>query len=176
MTTELILAEALKKSMASQALDQITVKGLTEKCGITRPTFYYHFRDIYDLLTWIYLNEEIPDLDKVSQWGEAVMKIGRYCLGNRTFVRQTYDSAGRDLLIEFLSNRLYRFHMRRLDELDAKGRLSAEAKKQLALFYSAALNAILLDWIAGGMKASLSERVEALDGPVGDYLSKLVKE
>lgn len=176
MTTELILAEALKKAMAVQALDQITVKGLTEKCGITRPTFYYHFRDIYDLLTWIYLNEEIPDLDKVSSWIEAVMKIGRYCLANRTFVRQTYASAGRDLLNEFLSNRLYRFHMRRLVELDVKETLADEVKKQLALFYSAALNAILLDWIAGGMKESLSERLAALKGPIGDYLSELVKE
>jgi AcrR family transcriptional regulator len=176
MTTELILAEALKKSMATQSLDQITVKALTEKCGITRPTFYYHFRDIYDLLTWIYLNEEIPELDKVSKWSDAVMKIGRYCLANRTFVRQTYGSAGRDLLIEFLSNRLYRFHMRRFVELDTKGILSETAKKQLALFYSAALNAVLLDWIDVGMKESLAERIDALAKPIGDYLTELVKE
>ena len=75
MTTEFILAESLKKMMAFQPLEQITVKALVEKCAITRPTFYYHFRDIYDLLAWIFLNEKIEGLDKVSSWQEAVIKL-----------------------------------------------------------------------------------------------------
>lgn len=33
--------------------DKITINDITEKCGINRQTFYYHFHDIYELIEWI---------------------------------------------------------------------------------------------------------------------------
>ena len=37
-------------------LDKITVKDIVSDCGISRNTFYYHYRDIYDLLdAWFHL-------------------------------------------------------------------------------------------------------------------------
>ena len=51
MKTEVLLADALKELMSKESLDEITVKRLSDMCGIKRQTFYYHFRDIYDLLT-----------------------------------------------------------------------------------------------------------------------------
>ena len=32
--------------------DKITVKDLVEVCGISRQTFYYHFKDIVDVVEW----------------------------------------------------------------------------------------------------------------------------
>ena len=57
MKTEQLIAEALKELMSNESFDRITVQELSYACGIKRQTFYYHFRDIYDLLTWIFLNE-----------------------------------------------------------------------------------------------------------------------
>ena len=31
-------------------IDKITIKDIVEQCGLTRKTFYYYFRDIYDLM------------------------------------------------------------------------------------------------------------------------------
>ena len=55
--TKRALAEALKKMMEKKLLSKITVTDLAEACGINRHTFYYHFRDIYDLVEWIYCSE-----------------------------------------------------------------------------------------------------------------------
>lgn len=176
MTTEFILAEALKKMMALQPLEQITVKALVEKCDITRPTFYYHFHDIYDLLAWIFLNEKIEGIDKAASWQEAILKIGRYCVTNRSLVRQTHESAGRDLLIEFLNNNLYVFHLRAIETIDVQKRIDIDDRKRLALFYSAALNAVLLDWIRSNMKEPLLAITERLSPLVGNYLEPLIKE
>ena len=33
-------------------VDKITVKALIDACHISRQTFYYHFRDIMDVLEW----------------------------------------------------------------------------------------------------------------------------
>lgn len=33
-------------------IDKITVKDLVDACGISRQTFYYQFRDIYEVIDW----------------------------------------------------------------------------------------------------------------------------
>lgn len=175
MTTELILAEALKQMMAARSLDQITVKNLTELSGITRPTFYYHFHDIYDLLAWIFLNETIDGLEKTKTWVEALARIGRYCINNRSLILKTYESAGKDLLLEFLNNNLYSFHMRLLAEIDQANAISDETRKQISLFYSAATNAIISDWIRQGMKANLNDITKELSDHIGNYMNTLNK-
>lgn len=48
--TKHILEESLKKLMLEKPLDKITIRDLTEDCGISRMAFYYHFKDIYDLV------------------------------------------------------------------------------------------------------------------------------
>ena len=50
--TKQIIEDSLKKLMLQKPLDKITIRDLTEDCGISRMTFYYHFKDIYDLVEW----------------------------------------------------------------------------------------------------------------------------
>ena len=59
MKTEHALALGLKKMMSHQPIDSISVLELSNKCGVSRKTFYYHYHDIYDLLTQIFLEEKI---------------------------------------------------------------------------------------------------------------------
>ena len=49
-TTKLALEAALKKELLMKSLDKITINELAEDCGISRMAFYYHFKDIYDLV------------------------------------------------------------------------------------------------------------------------------
>lgn len=37
------LAMALKKRLAAAPPEKITIKELTDDCGVNRQTFYYHF-------------------------------------------------------------------------------------------------------------------------------------
>ena len=48
--TKRTLAAALKELMAQKPIDKVTIHDLTERCGIRRQNFYYHFQDVYDLL------------------------------------------------------------------------------------------------------------------------------
>ena len=52
-TTKLALEAALKKELLMKSLDKITINELAEDCGISRMAFYYHFKDIYDLVEWV---------------------------------------------------------------------------------------------------------------------------
>ena len=51
-TTKLALEVSLKELLRTKPIDRITINDLTEHCGISRMTFYYHFKDIYDLVEW----------------------------------------------------------------------------------------------------------------------------
>ena len=47
--TKQALANALKQLLQKKQITKITINDITETCGISRMTFYYHFKDIYDL-------------------------------------------------------------------------------------------------------------------------------
>lgn len=55
--TKHALAQSLKKILAKKPLNKITISDITEDCGINRMTFYYHFKDIYDLAEWTCIDE-----------------------------------------------------------------------------------------------------------------------
>lgn len=43
--------------MLQKPLDKITISDITSDCGISRMAFYYHFKDIYDLVEWSCLED-----------------------------------------------------------------------------------------------------------------------
>lgn len=56
-TTKQALEASLKKVMLQKPLDKITISDITSDCGISRMAFYYHFKDIYDLVEWSCLED-----------------------------------------------------------------------------------------------------------------------
>ena len=51
-TTKEAIAQAFEGLLEKRSIDKITVKDIVAECGVNRQTFYYHFRDIYDLMEW----------------------------------------------------------------------------------------------------------------------------
>ncbi|MDK2961900.1 MAG: hypothetical protein PWP20_1026 [Eubacteriaceae bacterium] len=65
-TTKRALEASLKNLLLKKPLDKITISDIANDCGISRMTFYYHFKDIYDLVEWAC----IEDASKAS-FGES---------------------------------------------------------------------------------------------------------
>ena len=61
--TKYALESSLKKMMLTKPLDKITIRDLTEDCGISRMAFYYHFKDIYDLVEWACVEDAAKALE-----------------------------------------------------------------------------------------------------------------
>ena len=51
---KILIAENFTALLEKEDIDKITVKQLIEECHISRQTFYYHFRDIMDVLEWTF--------------------------------------------------------------------------------------------------------------------------
>ncbi len=55
--TKAMFADALLRVIENKELSKVRVLELCELCGTDRQTFYYHFRDKYDLVAWIYQHD-----------------------------------------------------------------------------------------------------------------------
>lgn len=53
------LATSLKELMLEQPFDKINVAQICARCNMNRKSFYYHFKDKYDLVNWIFDTEFI---------------------------------------------------------------------------------------------------------------------
>ena len=60
--TKQALAVALKELMAQKPVNKITIHDITERCGIRRQNFYYHFEDVYDLMRWMFQEVEESEI------------------------------------------------------------------------------------------------------------------
>lgn len=62
--TKRALEASLKKLLLQKPLTKITISDITEDCGISRMTFYYHFKDIYDLVEWVCVEDAAQALEE----------------------------------------------------------------------------------------------------------------
>ena len=58
--TRKAIMESCIRLLEDRPVDKITVKDIVEDCQINRNTFYYHFKDKYDVINWIFYTEITP--------------------------------------------------------------------------------------------------------------------
>lgn len=138
MKTEYRLAEALKDMMAEVPLDSISVTTLAKKCHVNRQTFYYHFHDIYDLLTLVFLNEEVPGVDDAKNIKDLLDRVFKYYIKNKGFIDATLNSAGKDLFEEFCYNICYKTFLRLVNGINDSKKLHINDRKAISRFYALA--------------------------------------
>ena len=95
-TTKELLAASLKELCKIKSADKITIKELTQNCGLTAPTFYNNFRDKYELMAWIYNREvekTIAQLGKNFSFEEVVYHWIKILLDDEDFYRNLLKNA-----------------------------------------------------------------------------------
>lgn len=64
--TKNALATALKQLMKEKPFEKISISDICDACGMNRKSFYYHFKDKYDLVNWIFYVDFIGKMDLSS--------------------------------------------------------------------------------------------------------------
>ena len=116
-TTKLALEASLKKLLLKKPVDKITINDLTEDCGISRMAFYYHFKDIYDLVEWVCLEDArvaledgkraLADKKTYSTWSEGLEQIFEAVLENKPFILNVYHSVSQKKIESYLYKLTY---------------------------------------------------------------------
>ena len=158
--TKLALEAALKKELLPKPLDKITINDLAEDCGISRMAFYYHFKDIYDLVEWACLEESRKALQgkkTYDTWQEGLLQIFEAVYENKPFIINAYNAISREQIENFLFQLTHDLIMSVVEEQARSTSLTQEQKSFIADFYKYSFVGIMLDWIKQGMKEDYGE-------------------
>ena len=95
---DLVLAESLIELSAKKPIDKITIKEITDKAGVIRPTFYNHFQDKYELIEWIIKSELLEPIKPLLNAGmifEAIVLMLNNISAKQCFLQESTKAGGR---------------------------------------------------------------------------------
>ena len=164
--TKRALEASLKELLCLKPLDKITVSDLTDHCGVNRMTFYYHFKDIYDLIEWAFEEEASRILEgkkDYDTWQQGYLRIFEDLNANKPFIMNVYRSISREQLENYLYRLTYDLMMGVVEERAAGMTVRPEDKEFIANFYKFAFVGLTLDWIKNDMKGDSQLLVDRLE-------------
>ncbi len=172
--TERALAQSLIKLLSKKTLDKITVRDITDDCGVNRQTFYYHFHDVYDLVEWIFVDRSrayMEDGITLGNWKNILLRIMSDLREDRSFTMNTYYSLTRRELDEFMT-KLFRPAFRQLmDQVMEEHRISEKDQDFIVNIYTYAVVGVLTEWIASGMPEEFIRDLDRLYEAVGGTMA-----
>ena len=160
--TKKALMESLKKLMLQKPLNKITINDLTADCGISRMAFYYHFRDIYDLVEWACLEESTKALQgkkTYETWQEGLLQIFEAVYENKPFIINAYHAVSREQIENYLFRLTRDLIMNVIKECSKGMNITVSEQSFIADFYKYSFVGVMLDWIKKGMKENYHEIV-----------------
>lgn len=163
--TKYMIAQGMKELLTEKDFEKISVGDLANHCHISRNTFYYHFRDKYDVVSWIFYSEITPLLGPsqfVGKWAAALLTLCRYLQDNKTFYIKVLQVEGQNSFTECLME----FHARLVRQLlvNAKGDqiLTPEQIRTISNFYAFGLTGAISSWAKNGMAGDPAPVIETL--------------
>lgn len=163
--TKRALEQSLKNLLAKKPLTKITINDIAEDCGINRMTFYYHFKDIYDLVEWACLEDARKALDEkktYETWQQGFLQIFEAVRENKPFIMNVYRCVHKEQIEKYLEPLVDNLLLGVINE-EAEGmNVREEDKEFIAQIYSYIFIGLVLDWIKNDMKEDPQKTVDRL--------------
>lgn len=164
--TQKAMAQAVAQLLATRTLDKITIRDITDACGLTRNTFYYHFHDVYDLLRWLFEEKTMEIRSRYeadADWEGGFEEMLDFFYQNRQMILHIYESINSDLLFRFVNEVMYQ-HAEVIVAQQAKGmKCSEEAIRLSASFYMNATVGDVIQWLRSGMDRTPEQMAQTYD-------------
>jgi Transcriptional regulator len=161
--TKRALAASLKNLLLQKPLTKITINDIAEDCGISRMTFYYHFKDIYDLVEWACVEDAARALKgkkTYDTWQEGFLNIFHAVQENKPFIMNVYRCVSRERIEQYLNPLIHSLILGVVEEKSKEMAVSEPDKRFIASFYEYAFVGVVLEWIGGSMKEDPADIVE----------------
>ncbi|MCR5760409.1 MAG: TetR/AcrR family transcriptional regulator, partial [Sphaerochaetaceae bacterium] len=80
-------SQSMKELLKTKSLEKIRVTEICKAASIERPTFYYHFKDKYDLMAWMFMYSAYDtDITNLKSATEGLEKMrSQYIFYKRVF-------------------------------------------------------------------------------------------
>lgn len=171
--TKRALADSMKKLMSERPMKKINISDIVEGCNMNRQSFYYHFKDKYDLVNWIYYTEFVVTIKglTISVW-EVLEKICNYFYENKEFYKNAFKVKGQNSFSEYFNDILHSFLAVHLVEI-------FKNKKNVdfyATFYADAIRAAISRWLLEGAQLSPEQFVALVKNAIESVATYLLED
>ncbi len=162
--------------IGEMSFDQITVSELVKRCNISPNTFYYHYKDKYELLNaWFSegLRKFSEENDGILNWKEIMKRVLKLCRDNDTATYHIYNSLSRDALERFAFNQSEDLVMIGLAQMakDNGVEISEKRLEPIANTAKFMLLGFFLHFIWNKMVDDIDEEVETIGSMVEDFIA-----
>ena len=151
--TKSLMAEALKKLIKDRPFSKITVQDIVAECNINRNTFYYHFENNYDLLSYVYEQEVQNIVESFHKANATIPQAMDFVLDyidkNIPLCQCAYESLGEQQLKIIFEKDLLEFVRATIDyyALENSVKFSEDLKSFVGYSYSNLLSTQIIWYI-----------------------------
>lgn len=179
-TVDKLLAESFKELGLTEPIDKITIKEITDKAGVIRPTFYNHFQDKYELLEWIIRTEILEPIMPLFQGGfikEGFTLIFTNVAKDKEFYSKAVKLEGQNsfesIIKSCVKEILYSYITDRAGE---KARIRGWLTPDwLADYYAQSMSFVVITWIKQGMEIPPAEIAGVYNGIMNQSMDDIIK-
>ena len=174
LITQRAIVSAFKEMLQDTPFNKITIADLSNRTGINRQTFYYHFTDIYDLALSIFIDACEECIGEDDDLCSAMLGFYDYFSARkRPFMNVLRSSQYGSLSIR-LEPHLRKMVSFLLDGIDGSERLSSDSRSMIIGYFTLSASSFICRWLTSGMDIS-RESVSQLSRIIESNLANTVR-
>ena len=152
------IAAAFKESVRKTSLSQTRVADLISELGRNRNTFYYHFRDIPDVVEFV-LKRKWDEIQEAPQEKNSILEcmeeMASLVRDNRKLMLNVYKSVKRDTFLIYMNDVILYIITEYFKKNRNKFQLEENEIQILVRYYKCLFVGILIEWLDHGLKEDL---------------------
>ena len=172
--TKYRLARAMKECMQTTPVENITVKQITEKCELTRQTFYRNFLDKYDLINWYFDKLLVKSFEHMGQGKtvyDALVKKFTYIQEEQTFFAAAFRYDEQNSLRQHDFELILQFYENLIRE--KTGKVPGENVHYLLEMYCQSSIYMTVKWVTGGVTCTPEELASIIVDGMPEKLAEI---
>ena len=163
--TKEIIARTFTELLDEKPMSKVTVKDIVERCGVNRNTFYYHFRDIPDVVEFIFKkkwDEILEAPQEKSSILECMEEMAALVRSNRKLMLNVYKSVKRDIFLVYMNEVATYIITEYFDKNMSEFNLEKEEIQMLIKYYKCLFIGILMEWLDRGLEDDLGAEMRQM--------------
>lgn len=179
-SVDTLLAESFKELVQQQPIEKITIKEITDKAGVIRPTFYNHFQDKYELLEWIIRTQLIDPMQMLLENGmfrQAMVLLFTRMINEKAFYMKASHLEGQNSFESIVKSSITKVVQEVLEKRGHIEKLPAWVSNELlAEYYAQSASFVMIKWIQSGMELAPETMAEVYDDMLHMSLSDVLRK
>lgn len=137
------IADKMRELMKRKPIEKIRVTEICEAADLERPTFYYHFKDKYDLVAWMFYSDAAgTDVLSVSSAAAGMNKMKREIL----FYKRAYEDSSQNALWRYMIEYFFKRYSELAKEKLGTDTLDTQLSYSIRLYCTGAVG-MTREWV-----------------------------